>query len=140
MNIEDRYIFAQNEILRLTGLLRVASRERWEAETIGSSIREQNIKLWVQNEALQNDINFLNKELKEKAGLKSRNSAIRVMCEAYAEMNAIRARDGVPRCFDGRKSDVSQEWWDSIMERLNTEVVKATGKPAWLNPILFKEA
>lgn len=61
------------------------------------------------------------------------------MCEAYREMNAIRARDGVPFTSFGYKSDVTQEYWDDIMNRLNSEVLKATGKSAWLNPILFEE-
>jgi len=65
--------------------------------------------------------------------------AILAMCQAYAEMNTIRARDGVPYCFDGRKSDVSQDYWDSIMDKLNTVVTEATGQGCWLNPCLYQK-
>lgn len=60
------------------------------------------------------------------------------MCEAWREMNTIRARDGVPRCSDGTKSDVSQEYWDDIMNRLDNAVIEATGHKAWLHPSLYE--
>ena len=63
-----------------------------------------------------------------------------LMCHVYAEMNAIRARDGVPYCYDGRKSDVSQEWWDDIMERLNDRVKEVSGKGCWLNPCMYENS
>jgi hypothetical protein len=64
-------------------------------------------------------------------------SAIKVMCEAWTEMNTIRARDGVPYMHNGQQSSVSQEWWDDIMERLDAEVVAATGRGCWLHPSLY---
>jgi len=64
-------------------------------------------------------------------------SAIKAMCEAWGEMNAIRARDGVPYYRDGRKSDVSQQYWDDIMERLDKEVVSASGRGCWHHPSLY---
>lgn len=64
------------------------------------------------------------------------DSVIKVMCEAWYEMNVIRARDGVPYCYDGRKSSVSQDYWNDIMRRLDTEVTAATGHGCWLHPSL----
>jgi hypothetical protein len=65
------------------------------------------------------------------------DSCVKVMCEAWREMNAVRARDGVPYCHDGRQSDVSQEYWDDIMARLDKEVLDATGHDCWLHPALY---
>lgn len=64
-------------------------------------------------------------------------SAIKAMCEAWTEMNTIRARDGVPYMHNGFKSDVAQEYWDDIMQRLDDEVKKATGRGCWLHPALY---
>lgn len=64
-------------------------------------------------------------------------SAIKAMCEAWTEMNTIRARDGVPYMHNGYKSDVSQAYWDDIMQRLDDEVKKATGRGCWLHPVLY---
>lgn len=64
-------------------------------------------------------------------------SAIKVMCEAWTEMNTIRARDGVPYMHNGYKSDVSQEYWDDIMQRLDDAVKSATGRGCWLHPSLY---
>ena len=69
---------------------------------------------------------------------KQLDEAIYCLALVWREMNVIRARDGVPYCFDGTKSDVSQEWWDFIMERCNDSIVKHTGKPAHCNPILYR--
>jgi len=68
-----------------------------------------------------------------------KESAIKVMCEVWSEMNAIRARDGVPYMHNGWKSDVSQEYWDDMMDRLNKEVIDATGKGCWLHPVLYND-
>ena len=64
-------------------------------------------------------------------------SAVKAMCEAWTEMNTIRARDGVPCMHNGYKSDVAQEYWDDIMQRLDDEVKKATGRGCWLHPALY---
>ncbi len=56
---------------------------------------------------------------------------IKVLCEAHNEMNIIRARDGVPK-----GSNVTQEYWDDIMHRLNEVVVNATGRSAHCHPSL----
>ena len=63
----------------------------------------------------------------------------KVIAEAWREMNTIRARDGVPRHSDGQQSDVSQEYWDSIMERLDAVLKVETGHGAWLHPSLFSQ-
>jgi hypothetical protein len=63
---------------------------------------------------------------------------VRAMCLAYREMNIIRARDGVPRMFNGRTSDITQEAWDDIMKELDDCVKDETGNGCWLHPILFQ--
>lgn len=60
------------------------------------------------------------------------DEVLKVLCEAYREMNIINARDGAP-------GDVSQPYWDDIMHRLDEIVRKDSGNGAWLNPILFKK-
>lgn len=66
------------------------------------------------------------------------NESVLAMCQAWEQMNIVRARDGVPYCFDGRKSDVSQECWDLVMNNLNEAVKAETGTGCWLNPCLYK--
>ncbi len=58
---------------------------------------------------------------------------IKVMCEAWREMNTIRARDGVPK-----GSNMAQEYWDDIMDRLNKIIESATGYTAHCHPSLYK--
>lgn len=62
---------------------------------------------------------------------------LKAICQAWNEMNIIRARDGVPYCHDGRKSDVTQEHWDSVMDSLEWIVNRETGRPAHCNPYLY---
>lgn len=69
----------------------------------------------------------------------SGDSAIQVMCEVWEIMNGIRARDGVPRMFDGRHCDISQEYWDDLMNRLDAEVKEKTGRDCWLHPCLYRK-
>ena len=59
------------------------------------------------------------------------------IAQAWQEMNAIRARDGVPYKSDGTQSDISQEYWDEIMAGLNKVLIEETGKGAWLHPSLY---
>ncbi len=58
---------------------------------------------------------------------------IKVMCEAYLQMNTIRARDGVPT-----GSNVTQEYWDDIMDRLTDIIEDETGHTAHCHPSLYK--
>lgn len=59
------------------------------------------------------------------------------ICAAWNEMNIIRARDGVPYCHDGRKSDVTQEHWDNVMRHLEDIILRESGYPAHCNPYLY---
>jgi hypothetical protein len=61
----------------------------------------------------------------------------KAIAQAWLEMNTIRARDGVPYQFDGTKSGVSQDYWDSDMNGLDQILVDETGKGAWLHPSLY---
>jgi hypothetical protein len=65
---------------------------------------------------------------------------LKTICEVWEEMNGIRAQDGVPYHYDGRKSDIKQEYWDDMMTRLDDIVKKYTGKGCWLNPILYNKS
>ena len=65
------------------------------------------------------------------------DDAVWCLAHVWSEMNTIRARDGVPRMFDGSRSSVSQEWWDELMDRCESVIVKHTGKPAHCNPVLY---
>jgi len=56
---------------------------------------------------------------------------------AWQEMNNIRARDGVPCQYDGTRSSVTQEYWDSVMDGLDKILRDETGKGAWLHPSLY---
>lgn len=68
------------------------------------------------------------------------DEAILAMCQAYHEMNVIRARDGVPYTHAGYKSDVAQDYWDAVMERLDKVVRDATGNGCWHHPCLYAES
>lgn len=37
--------------------------------------------------------------------------------ECHRELNIIRARDGVPYCFDGRKSDTDEECFSQLVDK-----------------------
>ena len=60
------------------------------------------------------------------------NHVIKVMCQAHWQMNAIRAKDGVPI-----GSSVTQEYWDDIINRLNEIVLDATGRTAHCHQSLY---
>ncbi len=63
---------------------------------------------------------------------KMEDYVIKVMCEAWREMNTIRARDGVPI-----GSSITQEYWDDIIERLDKIVESETGHTAHCHPSLY---
>lgn len=62
---------------------------------------------------------------------------MRTLAQVYQEMNAIRARDGVPYCHDGRKSSVCPDYWDRLVDRLDVLIERHTGKQAHCNPALY---
>ncbi len=49
---------------------------------------------------------------------------------AFDQLNAIRARDGAPK-------GVGEEYFSSIVDRIDAAVKAATGKTAWLHPLLY---
>ena len=59
---------------------------------------------------------------------------IKVLCEAFSIMNAIRARDGTSRGLQ-----LTQEYWDGLMDRIDSIVIQETGERAWLNAYLYKD-
>jgi hypothetical protein len=62
---------------------------------------------------------------------------VRAAVKAFAELNAIRARDGVPYTSSGWKSDVQEEYFSSVVDELDEAVIAATGKSAHCHPELY---
>jgi hypothetical protein len=62
---------------------------------------------------------------------------VRAAVRAFAELNAIRARDGVPYTSYGCKADVQEEYFSSVVDELNDAVIAATGKSAHCHPELY---
>jgi hypothetical protein len=54
---------------------------------------------------------------------------------AYRELNAVRARDGVPRDWRGDKVGVSEEWWSILTDALSEAA--GTSKP-WPEDFMAK--
>jgi len=40
----------------------------------------------------------------------------------WSEMNAIRARSGVPLDFDGTQQGIAESYWDTLVEAMSTEL------------------
>ena len=57
--------------------------------------------------------------------------------KAFAELNAIRARDGVPYTSSGWKSEVDEQYFSSVVDGLDEAVKAATGKSAHCHPELY---
>lgn len=62
---------------------------------------------------------------------------VRAAVRAFAELNAIRARDGVPYTHNGWKSDVQEEYFSSVVDGLDEAVKAVTGKSAHCHPDLY---
>lgn len=59
----------------------------------------------------------LRRDLRELLALAKRQHD--ALVDAHRELNTIRARDGVPYCYDGRKSDVSEDWFSQVVDNCN---------------------
>jgi hypothetical protein len=53
-----------------------------------------------------------------------RKEIVQALKDAYVELNIIRARDGVPYGHDGIKSDVSPEYFSSVVDRIHALLAK----------------
>ena len=62
---------------------------------------------------------------------------VRAAVRAFAELNAIRARDGVPYNSSGCKSGVDEQYFSSVIDGLDEAVKAATGKSAHCHPELY---
>ena len=51
---------------------------------------------------------------------------------AWREMNAIRARSGVPLDFDGRKQGISEEYWSDLVDKMANAL--GGDPPPWATP------
>lgn len=49
--------------------------------------------------------------------------------KAWRELNTIRARDGVPYKYDGLRSDVSEDYFSSVVDECSFAIEAATGAP-----------
>lgn len=63
--------------------------------------------------------------------------AIRPMVQAYAQLNAIRARDGIPYTRQGWPSGVSEEYFSRVVDDVNAAVQLLTGRSAHCHPELY---
>lgn len=55
----------------------------------------------------------------------------RLRCAAWAawkELNTIRARDGIPYCYDGTPSSVTEEYFSQVVDELS-DVLGEDAKP-----------
>ena len=59
---------------------------------------------------------------------------------AYKELNAIRARDGVPYTHDGWKSSIDEEYFAGVVDKLDEAMIDMSGQSAHLHPILYQRA
>lgn len=66
--------------------------------------------------------------------------AVRAMVKAFQELNAIRARDGVPYSRDGSRYGVCENYFSSVIEELDASVRELTGKSAHCHPELYIES
>ena len=53
---------------------------------------------------------------------------LELLKKSYCELNAIKARDGVPYCYDGRKSDVDEECFAELVDDIRAAIAKAEGR------------
>jgi len=66
-------------------------------------------------------------------------SELRVMAQVWREFNIIRARDGIPRDFNGRRTSVTQEYWDSLMRKMARILKSHTGHGPHCHPLLYNK-
>ena len=59
---------------------------------------------------------------------------VRAMVRAYAELNSIRARDGVPK-----GSMVDEEYFSAVVDEVDAAVRDLTGRGAHLHPALYRK-
>jgi len=62
---------------------------------------------------------------------------VRAAVKAFAELNAIRARDGVPYTHEGSRSNVDEAYFSCVVDGLDEAVKAATGKSAHCHPELY---
>lgn len=62
---------------------------------------------------------------------------VRAAVMAFSELNAIRARDGVPYTHSGCKSSVDEQYFSSVVDALDEAVKAATGRSAHCHPALY---
>jgi len=63
---------------------------------------------------------------------RTQHLVVLAMVRAFAELNEIRARDGVPR-----GSSVDEDYFSSVVDSLDEAVRSLTGKCAHCHPVLY---
>jgi hypothetical protein len=66
------------------------------------------------------------------------NQVVRAMCRAFAELNAIRARAGVPYTRGGWPSLVNEDYFSQVVDDLDAAVRLMTGIGAHCHPSLYR--
>ena len=66
--------------------------------------------------------------------------AARALVKAFNELNAIRARDGVPYTHYGVKSSVCEDYFSSVVDQVDEAVRVLTGESAHCHPLLYERA
>ena len=64
--------------------------------------------------------------------------AVLAMVRAFAELNTIRARDGVPYMHTGFPASVDVDYFSSVVDGLDEAVKAITGESAHLHPWLYE--
>lgn len=73
-----------------------------------------------------------------KSDQESIDALVHASVRAFAELNAIRARDGVPYHSDGSRSDVCEKYFSSVVDALDAAVESLTGRSAHCHPELYR--
>jgi len=79
-----------------------------------------------------------NNDGKQEADNSLPDDMVLLLCQIFQEMNAVRARDGVPYTYDGTKTSVDEDYWSELVDRTDEAVKAATGKSAHCHPCLYK--
>lgn len=69
---------------------------------------------------------------------RERLTAARALVKAFNELNAIRARDGVPRDYAGMKVGIDEEYFSSVVDDVDAAVLALTGRGAHCHPLLYE--
>lgn len=67
----------------------------------------------------------------------AKQAAVLAMCQAFRELNEIRARDGVPWTSFGYRATVDANYFSQVVDDLDAAVLSLTGKSAHCHPCMY---